>query len=106
MSQLSTLPYRRFWPMPSPPRPASPPALLRSHVVSVHDRRRDFSCQHCPRTFSTNSDRLSHTRAVHLNARPHECRICMKSFNRKAHLRAHMSRVHKHGVLPASVSEL
>merc|ERR1712080_805453 len=38
---------------------------LKVHVSTVHEKRKDFCCSKCPKTFSTNSHARKHLRNIH-----------------------------------------
>ena len=38
---------------------------LTNHVKRVHDKQRDFKCENCPLSFSTNSELNGHSKKVH-----------------------------------------
>ena len=50
---------------------------LRSHVKIVHEKRRDYICPECEKTFQNKSHLRNHVQRVHLNMRE-ECPDCGK----------------------------
>ena len=69
---------------------------LKSHILSVNERKKPFKCQICHFiSFSQNGDLKSHILAVHEGKKPFECQICSHSCFIKKDLKKHVASVHE-----------
>ena len=72
---------------------------LKIHIKSVHEKKRDLQCPHCPKRFSSSSDLSQHKKVVHREVRLREgyykCQKCPKTYLRKASLNNHSRSSHE-----------
>ena len=68
---------------------------LRTHVRTVHEKRKDHACPQCDAAFGQASHLSRHVRAVHEQRRDHACPQCDAAFGTAGDLRTHVRRVHK-----------
>ena len=73
---------------------------MRTHVRTVHEKRRDHGCPHCPAAFGRKGHLTTHVRTVHLKRRDHECPYCPATFGHKGSLTRHMRRKHPNDIPP------
>ena len=66
---------------------------LESHVLSVHEKRLDFSCDHCGKKCPTLKVLDGHIKQVH--SQNVKCEICDKKISNPIELRRHKVFVHK-----------
>jgi hypothetical protein len=68
---------------------------LKRHIETVHEKRRDHACPHCPSAFGAKSSLKTHIQTVHEKRRDHVCGYCQGvSFGRASGLKAHIDAVH------------
>ena len=67
---------------------------LKTHVRTVHEKRRDHACPHCAATFTQSSNRTTHVRAVHEKRRDHACTHCAAVFSEASKRTRHMRTQH------------
>ena len=72
---------------------------MKSHIVSVHEKRRPFSCAECGKTFSDKRNMLRHHQSVHEKKKVYKyevkCPLCKYVGRYKSELVAHMARMHQ-----------
>ena len=73
---------------------------MKTHIESVHEKKKPFKCDICDYSFSQKSDLKKHHESVHEGKRPFKCEICEKTFNRKTNMATHVAKVH--GMNPSS----
>ena len=73
---------------------------MRTHVRTVHEKRRDHGCPHCPAAFGQKCSLTKHVRSVHEKRRDHVCRYCPAAFGRAETLRKHMRSKHPDDIPP------
>ena len=66
---------------------------LKGHVLSVHEKRLDFACEHCGKRCPTLKVLDSHMKQVH--TQNVKCEICDKKISNPIELRRHRVFVHK-----------
>ena len=66
---------------------------LKSHVLSVHEKRLDFACKHCGKRFPTLKVLEGHVKQTH--TQNVKCEICDKKISNPIELRRHKVFVHK-----------
>ena len=59
------------------------------------DSSKNFSCEICEKTFSTNKCKNKHKNVVHGEVKKYECYICSKTFSEKKKLIIHIDTNHK-----------
>ncbi|XP_046333562.2 uncharacterized protein LOC124116323 [Haliotis rufescens] len=79
----------RRWPCQMCNRRFTSTTKLKTHMVALHMRLKPFSCPHCGKKFSDQSNLRQHQN-IHTGERKFTCDICSKSFRQKAHLQSHM----------------
>ncbi|XP_046581379.1 mucin-6-like isoform X1 [Haliotis rubra] len=79
----------RRWPCQMCNRRFTSTTKLKTHMVALHMRLKPFSCSHCGKKFSDQSNLRQHLN-IHTGERKFTCDICSKSFRQKAHLQSHM----------------
>ena len=62
---------------------------LKSHIQSVHEKKRPFICPTCSKTFKQKNTLNQHIALVHEGKRPHKCDICNANLYSKRSLRTH-----------------
>ena len=68
---------------------------LKTHIETVHEKRRDHACPHCPCAFGTKSTMKTHIEVVHEKRRDHACGYCDGvAFGTASTLKKHISAVH------------
>lgn len=65
--------------------------LLRRHMLLFHLRNHSkrYSCDECPKKYTSMEHLRYHKRAIHRNERPFACSLCSKTFHDKAYLAKH-----------------
>ena len=66
---------------------------LKTHVLSVHEKRLDFACEHCGKMWPTLNTLKNHVRKTHTEHV--NCDICDKKISNPLELRRHKVFVHK-----------
>jgi KRAB domain-containing zinc finger protein len=66
---------------------------LKTHVLSVHEKRLDFACEHCGKMWPTLNTLKNHVRKTHTEHV--NCEICDKKISNPLELRRHKVFVHK-----------
>jgi NAD-dependent SIR2 family protein deacetylase len=66
---------------------------LNTHVLSVHEKRLDFACEHCGKMWPTLNTLKNHVRKTH--AEHVNCDICDKKISNPLELRRHKVFVQK-----------
>jgi hypothetical protein len=66
---------------------------LKSHVLSVHEKRLDFACEHCGKRCPTQKVLNGHIKQTH--SQNVKCEICDKKISNPIELRRHKVFVHK-----------
>ena len=69
-------------------------SLLDKHVGRFHEKRRDFVCEICEKTFASKECVKAHM-AVHGDTKPFQCQMCGKAFALKKRLQRHVVGVHE-----------
>ena len=68
---------------------------LKTHIETVHEKRRDHACPHCPSAFGVKSSLKTHIKTVHEKRRDHACPYCPGvAYQTKGHLTRHIDLVH------------
>ena len=68
---------------------------LRSNFLNLEmDSSKNFSCEICEKTFSTNKCKDKHINIVHGEVKNFECNICSKSFGEKKQFILHIETNH------------
>jgi DNA-directed RNA polymerase subunit RPC12/RpoP len=68
---------------------------LKRHIETVHEKRRDHACPHCPSAFGQKSTLRTHVETVHEKRRDHACPYCDGvAFGTAGTLKNHISAVH------------
>ena len=67
---------------------------MRTHVRTVHEKRKDHQCPHCTYAAGTAGYLRTHVRTVHEKRRDFKCPHCPKSFGQAAHRARHMRSKH------------
>ena len=57
---------------------------LRTHIETVHEKRRDHVCDQCQKAFAKRGDMVKHIRTVHNNEKRFECDHCHKKFTQSS----------------------
>ena len=60
------------------------------HVENVHNKTKNFQCQHCDKKFGQKSTLEKHVKAIHDKEKPHLCPKCHMSFAFKYALEEHI----------------
>ena len=68
---------------------------LKSHIASIHERRKPFQCNTCHSSFQDNCSLKRHIASVHDKIKPFQCNICDSSFAEKNKLERHIASVHE-----------
>ena len=56
---------------------------------------KNFTCEICKKTFSTNNDKNQHISTVHGEVKIYACNVCTKTFNQKHELMSHIEKTHQ-----------
>ena len=67
---------------------------LKTHVQTVHEKRRDFACPHCAAVFGTSGSLKRHVQTVHEKRRDFECPHCAAVFRHSNSLKTHVQTKH------------
>ena len=68
---------------------------LTRHIETVHEKRRDHACPHCPSAFGQKGDLKTHIKVVHEKRRDHACGYCEGlAFGTAGNLKRHIDVVH------------
>lgn len=67
---------------------------LKSHIDSIHAKKKPFECHLCGKSFARKLTLTRHLQ-VHTGEKPHECPICLKRLSRKHILKQHMETHYK-----------
>ena len=69
---------------------------LKRHIASVHeDKKKDFKCDICDKSFSQEAIMNIHMKSVHGGLKAFKCKICEKGFSLKTDMNRHISSVHE-----------
>ena len=49
---------------------------LDKHIQRVHEKKKNFQCSLCPKSFFSKTNFDEHTNGVHLNLKPLQCDLC------------------------------
>lgn len=73
------------------------PISSRSHVLQVHEKRRDFKCEFCEFAAGTKGILKTHVKNRHLRLDKdlYDCHLCPYKAVRKSHLKEHMKSEHR-----------
>ena len=67
---------------------------LKTHIETVHEKRRDHACPYCPgAAFGEKGTLTRHIETVHEKRRDHACPHCPSAFGAKSHLKRHIETV-------------
>ena len=66
---------------------------MKSHVLSAHEKRQDFACEHCEKRFPTLKVLEGYVKQTH--TQNVKCEICDKKISNPIELRRHKVFVHK-----------
>ena len=82
--------------MPPLPERLRGESSLKTHVETVHEKRRDHACPYCNGVaFGEKSTLKTHIKVVHEKRRDHACPYCDGlAFGRASILKAHISAIH------------
>ena len=69
-------------------------ALLYTHVKRVHEKKHDYQCAFCAKTFFDKGSVEEHTNGVHLNLKPYQCDKCDYATAYGSTLRDHKNVAH------------
>lgn len=69
------------------------PLSLKTHIWSVHEKKRPFACGMCPKKFTQRTHLATHVQ-LHTGEKSFKCEICGKCFSAKKGLDSHLN-VHK-----------
>ena len=71
-------------------------SYLKTHIETVHEKRRDHVCGYCPGVaYQTKNYLKTHIETVHEKRRDHACPYCPGvAFGEKGNVKAHISAVH------------
>jgi KRAB domain-containing zinc finger protein len=64
----------------------------------VHERRRPFACDRCPKQFGRKSFLQAHVLTVHEKRRPFACDHCGAAFGQRSSLTRHAKKIHGVGL--------
>ncbi|XP_037933856.1 gastrula zinc finger protein XlCGF57.1 [Teleopsis dalmanni] len=70
---------------------------LKNHITTVHEDKRQFPCQLCPKSFALKERLRLHMR-IHSGEKPYVCNLCDKSFARGGQLKQHQISHHKNSI--------
>uniref|UniRef100_A0ABD2XN33 C2H2-type domain-containing protein n=1 Tax=Trichogramma kaykai TaxID=54128 RepID=A0ABD2XN33_9HYME len=65
------------------------------HQKTVHEGRKDYSCDKCEQTFGEKSKLIRHQKTVHEGRKDFACNECEKKFKHKHHMLLHQRTVHE-----------
>ena len=68
---------------------------LKTHVQTVHEKRRDFACPYCAAAFGEAGSLKKHVQTVHEKRRDFACPHCAAAFGRACDLKRHVQTVHE-----------
>ena len=72
---------------------------LKTHVRTVHENDKPFTCLICKLSFRQKWTLNQHFKTFHLNDKPFTCLICKQSFGYKGNLKSHVRTVHENDKL-------
>ncbi len=78
---------------------------LKKHLSTIHERRRDFKCSYCEKSFAQSYTLKEHTAAKHMFQYGHHCKLCGKAFAHKTNCGRHLKTVHRKEVASKFASE-
>ena len=78
---------------------------LKTHVKTVHEKQKNYTCDRCDKSFTQNHSLQTHVKTVHEKQRNYNCDYCDKSFTQNITLQTHVERIHKNPK-PKSMSRL
>ena len=73
---------------------------VKNHIKRVHQKQRDFHCDHCDYTCFSSSDFMKHNKSMHMQMlygnveKQHECLTCRMTTKTTGLLQAHVDQVH------------
>jgi hypothetical protein len=67
---------------------------LKTHINTVHLKKRNFKCEHCECTFGQKGHLKTHINTVHLKKRNFKCEHCEYICGQKGQLKTHINTVH------------
>ena len=67
---------------------------LRTHIESVHLKKKNFFCSKCDYAATRKGTLDKHVMAVHEKLKPFTCEVCLVKFSQKAHMVAHFDAIH------------
>jgi hypothetical protein len=68
---------------------------LKTHIETVHEKRRDHACPHCPSAFGEKGHLTRHIKVVHEKRRDHACPYCEGvAFGTAGTLKQQISAIH------------
>uniref|UniRef100_A0A7S2SER1 C2H2-type domain-containing protein n=1 Tax=Mucochytrium quahogii TaxID=96639 RepID=A0A7S2SER1_9STRA len=73
----------------------SVPDRLKTHIRTVHEKRKDFKCETCGKCFTQKSSLTVHIKTVHQKRRDFECMECGKKFSQASSVKTHIRTVHQ-----------
>ena len=68
--------------------------LLDTHIKRVHEKKKNFQCSLCPKSFFSKGHFEEHTNGVHLNLKPFQCEKCEFATAYRTILREHNKVAH------------
>ncbi|KAH8234899.1 hypothetical protein KR032_005214, partial [Drosophila birchii] len=78
----------RRWPCKFCPKLCNSSTSLKKHVGAVHEKKRDYACSYCEKSFASSNTRKYHE-MTHTGEKNFECKECGKKFIQPAALRTH-----------------
>ncbi|EDV96636.1 zinc finger protein draculin [Drosophila grimshawi] len=67
---------------------------LKNHITTAHERKKQFACTECPKSFAL-KERLKLHMRLHSGEKPYPCSLCEKRFARGGQLQQHVVSHHK-----------
>ena len=68
---------------------------LNQHISMVHEKKKDFACDQCDKKFGQRGHLNQHISSVHEKNKPFACNHCGKKFGHRGQLNLHISTVHE-----------
>jgi uncharacterized C2H2 Zn-finger protein len=68
--------------------------LLQIFIMTVHQKRRDFQCDHCDKAFGEKGKLNNHINGTHKEIKRFCCDLCDYSSYRRSHMEQHSKSVH------------